>query len=770
MKGDFSRRTFEAAKHYTAVLQQQGRVQVDADGNESESIHRYLRERTARDVIGATGAPKENAGFGLSVDNGDLVIGAGRFYVDGILCENEEAVSYGAQPYYPVDPGLEDGQYLAVLHVFDRHLTALQDPSIREKALGGPDTCTRVQTAWQVKLLPVLSDEDFSCEGEIASWIAETAEPTGTLAARTSPVPPADNPCLLPPEAGFRGLENQLYRVEVHVGGTRDEARFKWSRDNGSVAVAIEQPIDGTKVVVSSLGRDEKLGLAVGQWVEILDDRMELLDGHGALARITDIQAETRELTLDAAVLPQVDMEAHPILRRWDQDTADSVVAATSEWLALEDGIEVLLSDGTYRVGDYWLIPARTAVSAETGGIEWPVDGSGDPLAEAPFGVRHRYARLALVTFDGETFQVGADCRPIFPPLTDLPEGGGETKVCVCRLVAVPGDGWEKIFQEIPEGADARICFQTGEYPLRKLVKVRGRGRITLHGAGAGTRVISRTQSTLIFEQCAGVSIREMHFEVKKAQDRAAGVLELIDCEDVGLEDVDIVSPRGEEGESIGLVVTQRKVAGSLRVVHCDFQAGKGHTAVHLTQVAQTHFEGNTIRANAGPGIVATGTALGELHAVHNSMRNVTVGIVLALASEESRRPLAERVVVTDNTVSCVPGLDAAAGAEKLSYALRFAHCDSLSVETNRLSVSSRTEEPGTVRGAGVETSGVHGRFMMVRANHISGYFAGVEMRPAAGSLPKPLWLVADNLIERAEVAVDAPQGTPVKVKGNVNP
>ena len=34
MAGDYSRRTFHPNKHYTGVLQQQGRVQLDGDWNE----------------------------------------------------------------------------------------------------------------------------------------------------------------------------------------------------------------------------------------------------------------------------------------------------------------------------------------------------------------------------------------------------------------------------------------------------------------------------------------------------------------------------------------------------------------------------------------------------------------------------------------------------------------------------------------------------------------------------------------------------------------
>ena len=40
MKGDFTRDLFDPTKHYSGVLMQQGRVQLDADWNEQDSIQR----------------------------------------------------------------------------------------------------------------------------------------------------------------------------------------------------------------------------------------------------------------------------------------------------------------------------------------------------------------------------------------------------------------------------------------------------------------------------------------------------------------------------------------------------------------------------------------------------------------------------------------------------------------------------------------------------------------------------------------------------------
>jgi hypothetical protein len=66
--------------------------------------------------------------------------------------------------------------------------------------------------------------------------------------------------------------------------------------------------------------------------------------------------------------------------------------------------------DGTYRTGDYWLIPARTA----TGDVEWPKerDEEGNPIPEAlpPHGIEHHYAPLAIISVNGDGVAV-EDCR-----------------------------------------------------------------------------------------------------------------------------------------------------------------------------------------------------------------------------------------------------------------------------------------------------------------------------------------------------------------------
>ncbi|MCX6047072.1 MAG: DUF6519 domain-containing protein [Chloroflexi bacterium] len=433
MKGDFTRSTFKPAKHYSSVRMQQGRVQLDADWNEQIDLTAHRVETETGDVIGICGAPLHAAGFALS-NGAPPLIGAGRYYVDGILCENEQPLPLDQQPDLPgFTLPTDAGRYIAYLDLWQRHITTLEDGSIREVALGGPDTTTRVKTLWQVKLLGPLP-APLSCQDEPAAWQNLLLPKTGQMSARAQAAPPDPNACLVPPGAGFQRLENQLYRVEVHTAGNLGVATFKWSRDNGSIVTRwIDKKNDD--LIVSNLGRDAVLGFAADQWVELSDDTRDLQGSAGTLVRLAN--AEGQALTIDPTTatgsVTLADFANNPKVRRWDSDGAPNValdLTTNDGWLPLEDGVEIKFSAGFYNVGDYWLIPARTA----TGNVEWPQDTNTppQPLPLPPAGIDHHFCRLAVVERDATGFTVVEDCRHLFPPLSE-----------VSPLAYVSGDGQE---------------------------------------------------------------------------------------------------------------------------------------------------------------------------------------------------------------------------------------------------------------------------------------------------------------------------------------
>ncbi len=82
MKGDFTRFTHDPAKHYTGVLKQQGRVDLDADANEAAFIKDHLDRTRLRDIICGCGFPENASGFDVryTETNGaaDLELSPGR--------------------------------------------------------------------------------------------------------------------------------------------------------------------------------------------------------------------------------------------------------------------------------------------------------------------------------------------------------------------------------------------------------------------------------------------------------------------------------------------------------------------------------------------------------------------------------------------------------------------------------------------------------------------------------------------------------------------
>lgn len=494
MKNDMTRDTFDPARQYARVLLQQGRVQLDADWNEQVSILLHYMQNLAADIIGPHGGPKDvvdaannvlstRCGFEIIVDEvridqlvelgteertrlksvqkqtePPILIGAGRYYVDGVSCENPHPLPYSAQPGLSLQAGQ---RYLVYLDVWERLLTYLDDDHIREVALNGADTATRSQITAQVRIRPSpLLDAAVTRDELRDNWDSRKAE---LLPARPGQLKvelrSADDnaptgPCITSPEAGYRGIENQLYRVEIHRGGdisaVDNPPTFKWSRDNGSVVAQwLEQEIireqegaeqQGYHIKISDV-HDQAHGFAEDQWAELSYDQLELQGRPGTLVKVSAVQgntltvyATTPDAIKDVPKLSDITSQ-HPKVRRWDQqDTGNqqlsdgaapdgAVPVVEGQWIDLENGIRVWFTKSEvgfpnqYRSGDYWLIPARIA----TGDVEWPqtTDAQDKPVPKAipPHGIAHHYAPLSIITVAADMSITAEDCRRTFDRL-----------------------------------------------------------------------------------------------------------------------------------------------------------------------------------------------------------------------------------------------------------------------------------------------------------------------------------------------------------------
>ena len=190
MSFDKSRDTFNHFKDYCEVVIEQGRVQSDADWNESLS---ETSRRTRAETLDALGhafyPPTTPYAFLIAASTSGVTnsveIGLGRMYLDGILVENHgphktavwdpaldelsntpqpppttlaalgpgNSIPFTSQPHWPgatLPSG--DGPFLAYLDVWQRPVTYIEDPSLIDPAIG-IDTSGRLQTAWRVNLM-----------------------------------------------------------------------------------------------------------------------------------------------------------------------------------------------------------------------------------------------------------------------------------------------------------------------------------------------------------------------------------------------------------------------------------------------------------------------------------------------------------------------------------------------------------------------------------------------------------------------------------------
>lgn len=536
MPGDYTRFSFDPAKDYAGVRMQQGKVMLDADWNELVDALDHRTRAESIDTIGRCAVPRETPeGFLVSIEEGAVLIGPGRAYVDGLLAENHgvgdltqdpsleelrgaEPMRYDDQPYRKDSPAAPQGDVLFYLDVFRREVTAAEEPRLRDPAIGF-DTATRTQTAWQVRAHP-LEGGGFDCETkleEVPGWLDENAPSAGRLTTTAVGAPATDDPCELPPSGGYRGIENRLYRVEVHDGGKLGEATFKWSRDNASLTVAVEAIESLRTLTVDSAGRDETVRFESGDWVEVLDDRLELQGLPGVLRKVATVNAAAGTVEL-VEPLPggtfggdeKTLKELNTRLRRWDQAgevlapdgarIADvdvgggSIVVPTGEVL-LEDGVVVSFStasdEGRFRRGDHWCFAARTA------------DGSVEPLSEAPpRGVHHHYCPLAIR--EGGALH---DCRTLWPP----------AEVCCACTVCVSAEshasGELTVQRAIDEVArtGGTVCLGPGEFRLTTPLAIRRVRSLRIVGQGAAaTRIVATGTAAAFVETCSEIEIEDL--------------------------------------------------------------------------------------------------------------------------------------------------------------------------------------------------------------------------------------------------------------------
>jgi Family of unknown function (DUF6519)/FHA domain len=454
MYGDFSRVLDSRLGQFSGVLAQQGRYLLDAELNEQGALLLDYIRRLTVDLVGPFAGPAgQDSAFAVKVmvdQSGEkcngIELSPGHYYVYGLVCEAPEP---GPQLAFEPRPA----PFVVYLRVWEQSVSAIQAPELLDPALAlqVSDTARRAQVRCRPHVGMHLPGEEADLTGlERNALIKEfdvyNKRSRPQMAARAyATTDPEESPTTTPVAGAYRGVENQLYRVEIHTPGPAQEASFKWSRDNGSAEFAIDALNGGDgsyQATVPSMGRHPGGGLEVQDWVEVVDDHWSPFGDPRPMLQVQSVSAAAGLVTLasPAGAAPLAfHAGLHPLLRRWDQRPGDpasydgiAVEQAYGHWYEIEDGVQIQFHPDTvsFERGDYWLVPARTSTSS----VIWPTT-NGQALARVPHGPPRYLAPLALVhRLDDEKPE---DLRTTFGPLEHEPDPPAPPATVIANTVTV---------------------------------------------------------------------------------------------------------------------------------------------------------------------------------------------------------------------------------------------------------------------------------------------------------------------------------------------
>ena len=777
MSGDHTRFTFDPLKRFSGVLMQQGRVQLDSDWNEEIDILKRRVRTTTLDILGPLGVPYVVSpdAFRIGWIPGpptDLSIGLGRLYVDGIQVEAfaEDGATYNNQPFFPPQlagfppPALPAaGDAVVYLDVWDREVTYVEDPGLLDVALGGADTTTRRQTVWQVRVDPM--------PGAACGVPVGPPQSAGRLTSRAIAPPAPDDPCILPPVSGYRGLENRLYRIEIHDGGALGTARFKWSRDNGSiVSVVRDIAVSGaqTTLTVNRIGRDQFLRFRAGDWVTVSDDHRELMGEPGEMALVANIDETNRQIVLDRALPTGLNRpfganaaqiaERHTRVQKWDQTgatnavDADGLILTSAGPIPVEDGIEIEFSTvpvgGPFRAGDFWVFWARTA----TAQIE--------ELTNAPpRGIVHHYVQLAAINGLGGAEPTITDCRP-------PPQQPGD---CCCTIIVRPGEDIQAGIDALPAQGGC-VCLKTGVHVIREPLRI-ARGSIVLKAESPGTIVQSLGSGPVLIIgnpagfRIEGIDVLGIDFAANSTEIGGDGVITI-----AGALRVRISHCGMSAAEPVNFIGVHAVATDRLSVLSCRFRDLAGGVLVR-ERCDGFEADQNTIELGGREGAPAVlGIAYVEsafpCRITRNAVSGAMFGILVNDAPFGDASSLADLSMVNDNIVTC-PQLPEGGSAAARPVAIDVA-ADGCTISGNRIRYADRFYVGIRVSGSFCEVAG-NLVLSLLREADLLGPVA-IQVGSAGRENPSPVLagIVAHNAITGPQHGILCTDAANLVIEGNL--
>ena len=564
MPSDISRTSDE--QRYDGVVMQQGRVILDRDVNAlRQTIDRRIAH-DALDIIGPCGTPDNGFAIGpapgfsspvnpplwvpplppaspIAAEPYDFSISAGTMYVGGqravfpVNVPGQGAVeySYFDQPNWlsPLAPATPPNQEFIYLHLFENEVSAVEDPELKDVALGGPDTTQRLDLVKRVKRLDVGSTDCTGARDEaVRIWAAlgllfdpQTMRLVPQVALQVSYANPstATDPCDPIAQGGYLGADNQLIRVQVISGGpTGAPPGIIWGYDNASFLYrAAASPQTPTTLVLAQSPVDAFHMPQQGQVVEVLrsayiidtepnstnpqqaDTVRCVAEAHGVICTlISPYQPDTLSLSLDQSLPAEYLNDSNPLFVRIWQSQIATVAADGTTLYALQNadgsqtGVQVALDVGgqgnPLPVGAYWMF----AVRPSTPQAVYPERFLIRP--QPPDGPRQWICPLGTIAWSGgEVSPAGIplpstpvfhDCRNSFCNLVEACQQHSAAGCCSVTLrpedLAADASALQKAADQfLGAAAGAAICLSQGTFVLSQPLMLTARhSGLTIEG------------------------------------------------------------------------------------------------------------------------------------------------------------------------------------------------------------------------------------------------------------------------------------------------
>jgi Family of unknown function (DUF6519) len=550
MSSDRSRSTDRSRHGYTGVVAQQGRVTLDRDFNALQGLTADRVAADARDFVGSCGTPDDGFAISLPVasppfwnppapgpgsppgTSGDFLIAPGTMYVGGerVTWAAEQdgksiTYSYFDQPDWPAPAPVSNVvRELVYLELTEQEVSAVEDPDLREVALGGPDTTQRLKLLRRVRRMAV-TDRDCTAAWATAVklWNAEGWRfdsktmrllPRARLQVGFANDTGSGDPCDPVATGGYLGADNQLIRVRIEGGG----ANLLWGYDNASFIYRIDSvSSDRTKLTLAGAPPDAFHIPQKGQVVEILPtaavlgrepDETDPTGQHQILRVAADVHGELRRLAqpygplpgdptnyivLDNALPASMKQSALPLfLRVWQAQLPFQVgtpVTLADPATGISTGVNATISSSSGNAlsqGAFWQIAVRPAT---------PQGAYPEDLLTAPQpadGPRRWVCPLAVIDW-GERIII--DCRSHFDDLVALTR----RRPGCCTVAITPADVRKAMpLQNLIDRAAAMgdrqgvtVCLAPGTYPLPQPLRLDSRhSRLTIESCD-GAAILS---------------------------------------------------------------------------------------------------------------------------------------------------------------------------------------------------------------------------------------------------------------------------------------